>query len=90
MTRKKIALQVRDIPEDQIKRLNDIAKLNGFSSVSDYLRWLIEAVTSEIYIIKSEIRYQEVIDQYKNLLEVTLKKLDDVDEIMKKITEEKS
>lgn len=78
---------IRKIPNEQLEKLKILAKNNQFHSVNEYLLFQIEQVTTADYVLKTELRYAELVHQHENLAKAFLKQTDELKQLIEKIGE---
>lgn len=61
-------IKIRNIDALTLSQLNKIAKEKGYDSREEFLRDLFEKVALEDFQIKSDVRYQYLVNEYNDLV----------------------
>lgn len=81
-------LQVRDVPINQLEKLKLLARKNKFLSISEYLRYIFDQLTSEEDVVKTEIRFQELLNQQTELLKLGIQIIEKNNQLFERILNE--
>lgn len=79
---------IRNISNDKKEKLKILARKNKFDSVTAYLQFIIEQLTSEEEVIKTEIRFQELLNQQTELLKLNIQIIEKNNQLFERMLDE--
>lgn len=85
MKQSKSEIKIRYLTQFEKEILQEKAKKNGFSSVNQFLKYVVEKIIDEDFVLKSEIKYQELIRSHEEILNVTLKTIEKNNLLIEKV-----
>lgn len=81
-------IRIRNVTSEQKEKLKVLASRHHKNSIQEYLLWLIEQVTTKDYVVETEIKYQDIVVQQREQIQLLLSVVEENSTVLKKLLKE--